>query len=95
LKPYLLIYLPTRPYTDVCLYNYYQICHGCIGAIPILDNVDIAEAYSQIESRYHSIVQHGLSQGWHNASIGQEEDTMEGILNRSEVRLTEAAEISR
>ena len=32
-----------------------QVYHGSIEAIPIFDPVDVEEAYSQIESHYHSL----------------------------------------
>jgi len=35
-----------------------QVCHGSIEGIPILDPVDVEEAYSHITLRYHSVKWH-------------------------------------
>jgi len=36
-----------------------EVCHGSFEAIPILDPVDVEEAYSHIALRYHSVQWHG------------------------------------
>jgi len=47
-----------------------EACHGSIEAIPILDPVDVEEAYSHIASHYHSVQWHVRSHGWHDAGFG-------------------------
>jgi len=47
-----------------------EVCHGSFEAIPILDPVDVEEAYSHIPSCYHSVQWYVQSQGWHNVSFG-------------------------
>jgi len=47
-----------------------EVYHGSIEAIPILDPVDVKEAYSHIASPYHSLEWHVQSYGWHYASSG-------------------------
>jgi len=46
-----------------------EVCHGSIEAIPILDSVDVKEAYSHIASHYHSVQWHVRSHGWRDASF--------------------------
>jgi len=48
----------------------FEVCHGSIEAIPILDPVDVQEAYSHIASRYQSVQWHVWSHGWRDASFG-------------------------
>jgi len=74
---------------DVC-----QVCHGSNEAISILDPLDVEEAYSDIASCYYCVQWHVRSHGRHDASFGQEEDSMEGrLVLRCEVSLTEALQI--
>ena len=47
-----------------------QVRHGCFEAIPVLDLVDVEEAYSHIASHYHSLQGHVQSYGWRHASFG-------------------------
>jgi len=46
-----------------------EVCHGSIGAIQILDPLDVEEAYSHIASFYHGVPWHVWLHGWHDASI--------------------------
>jgi len=48
----------------------HEVCHGSIEAIPILDPVDVEEAYHDIASRYHSVQWHVRSHGWRYVSFG-------------------------
>jgi len=67
-----------------------EIFHGSIEAISILDPLEVEAAYSLIASCYYSVQWHVGSHGWGDASFGQEEDSMEGILVlRCEVSSTE------
>jgi len=43
-------------------------CHGSIEVIPILDPVDVEEAYSHIASSYHSLQWHVRSYDWRYAT---------------------------
>ena len=71
-----------------------EVCHGSIDAISILDPVDVEEAYSPIASCYHSVQWHVRSYGWHDASMGSEELSMDGTLVlRCEVSSTEVVQI--
>jgi len=71
-----------------------EVSHGSIEAISILDPVDVKEAYSHIASRYRSVQWHVWWHGWHDASFGEEEDSMEGrLVLRCEVSSTEAVQI--
>jgi len=71
-----------------------QVCHGSIEAISILDPLDVEEAYSLIASRYHSIQWHVWSHRWHDATFGQEEDSMERrVVLCGEVSTTESFQI--
>jgi len=73
-----------------------EVCHGSIEAIPVLDPVDIDEAYIHIASCHHSIQRHVWSHGWRDASFGQYADSMEGrLVLRWEVSSTEASTILR
>ena len=47
-----------------------EVCHRSIGAISILDPVEVYEAYSHIASRYHSVQWHVQSHGWQYARFG-------------------------
>jgi len=53
-----------------------EVCHGSVEAIPILDPVDVEEAYSYIASCYHSVKWYVWSQGWRDSIFGQEEVSM-------------------
>jgi hypothetical protein len=57
-----------------------QVSRGSIEAILILDPLYVKEVYSDVASRYHTVQRHVGSHGWHDASIGQEEDSIEGRL---------------
>jgi len=46
-----------------------EVCHGSIEAILILDPVNVAEAYSHIASRDHSVQSHVQSHGQRDASF--------------------------
>jgi len=73
-----------------------EVCHWSLEAISILDPVDVPEAYSHIASYHHSIQWDVKSQGWRDASFGQEEDSMEGrLVLHSEVSSTEDVWILR
>jgi len=73
-----------------------ELCHGSFEAISILDPIDVNEAYSHIASQYHTEQWHVCSQGRHDASFGQEEDSIEGrLVLCCEVSLTEVVEILR
>jgi len=74
--------------------DYCQVSHGSIQAIPILDPVDVEEAYSHIASLDHSLQWHVWSHGWRYASFGLEEDSLEGgLVLRWEVSSTDAVQI--
>jgi len=74
----------------------YQVCHGSIEAIVILDPLDGEEVYLHMASWYHSVQWHVRSHGWLDASFGQEEDSMkERLVLRCEVSMTEAFQILR
>jgi len=71
-----------------------HICHENIKAISILHPVDVKEAYSHSESCYQRIQWHDRSQWCCCASLGLEEDSVEGRLDlRSEGSLTEVVEL--
>jgi len=71
-----------------------KVCDGSVEAVPILDPVDVDEAYSYIAWHYQSIQWHVQSHAWHNASFGQEADSPEGRhVLRLEVSSTEAVQI--
>jgi hypothetical protein len=71
-----------------------QICYGSIEAISILDHLEVEEACSDIPSRYHSVQSYVPSHGWHDASFGQVNDSMEGrLVLHCEATLTEAVQI--
>ena len=70
-----------------------EVGYGSIEAIPILDPVDVDEAYCHIASRHHSIQRHVQSHGWRDANFGQEEDFMERrLVLRCDVSSTEAVQ---
>jgi len=72
----------------------FQVCHGSIEAISILDPLDVEEAYSHTASCYYSVQWHVRSHGWRDASFRQVEDSMEGrLVLRCEVSSTEAVQI--
>jgi len=74
--------------------DHFEVCHGSIEAILILDPVDVKETYSHFESHYHSVQRHVWSHGRHDASFGQEVDSMEGrLVLRCEDSSTEAVQI--
>jgi len=74
--------------------EHWKVCHGSVEAIPILDPVDVEEAYSHLASQYHSIQWHVRSHGRHNASYGQDQDSVEGkLVLHCQVSLTEAFQI--
>jgi len=76
---------------DDCL-----VCRWSIEAISILDPMDVAEAYSHIESRYHRVQWHVRSHGWPDASFAQEKDSIEQrLVLRCEVTSTEDVQILR
>jgi hypothetical protein len=71
-----------------------KVCHGSIEAIFILDPVDVEEAYSNIALRYHSAQWQAQSHGWHDVSVGYEENLMETrLVFRGGVSSTEAVQI--
>jgi len=71
-----------------------SVHHGSFDAIPILDPVDVEEAYSHIPSRYRSLQWHVRSYGWRYVSFGEEQDSMGGgHVLLCEVSSTEAVEI--
>jgi len=73
-----------------------EVCHGSIEAISILDPVHVKEAYIHIASRCASVQGHVRSHGWHDVSLGQEDDYMEGrVVVCCEVSSTEAVQILR
>jgi len=73
-----------------------EVCHGCVEGISIFDPEDVKEAYSHIASRYHSVQWHVQSHGWHDASLGQVEDSLEGrLVLCCEGSSTEAVQILR
>jgi len=73
--------------------NHCEVCHGSVEAIPVLDPVDVEEAYSHIASAHHSIQQHDRSHGLRHASFCQAEDSMAGrLVLRCEVSLTEGVQ---
>jgi len=45
-----------------------------VDAIPILDPVDVKEAYSHIALRYHSVQWYVQSHGWHDARFRSEKN---------------------
>jgi len=72
------------------------VCYGSVEPIPILDPVDVEEAYSHIASHYHSVQWYVQYHGWCDASFGKENNSMEGrrVLPH-EVSLTEAVRMLR
>jgi len=71
-----------------------QVRHWSFEAIPILDPVDVEEDYSHIASCYHSVQWHVPSHGWRYASIGLEENPMEGrLVLRHEVSSKKSVQI--
>ena len=71
-----------------------QVRLRSLKAIPILDPVDVAMAYSYSASGHHSIQSHVRSYGWHYASFGEVEYPMERrLILRREVCETEAVKI--
>ena len=46
-----------------------KVCHGSVEAIPILDTVDVQEAYRHIVSRHHGVQWHVRSHRWSDASV--------------------------
>jgi hypothetical protein len=72
----------------------HEVCHGSIEDTPILDSVDVEEAYSDIASRHQSIQWHVRSHGWRDESFVQPEDSVERrLVFRFEVSSTEAFQI--
>jgi len=71
-----------------------QVCHGGFTAIPVLDPVDVEKAYYYSASHHYRLKWHVWSHGWHDASFGQEEDTMEGrFILCSDVCVAKAVQI--
>jgi len=71
-----------------------EVCNGCVEAIPILDPVDVEEAYSHIASLDHSIKRHVRSHGQRNANFGKDENWVEGkLVICRQVSSTEAVQI--
>jgi len=84
--------LPTLPITEWM--DCSQACHGSFMAIPLLDAVDVENAYSYSASHHHCIQEHVRSYGCHYVNFSQEDDPMEGILILcSEVCTPEAVQI--
>jgi len=72
----------------------FQVCHGSIEAISILDLLEVEDAHSPIAWRYRSVQWHVRSHGWRYVRLGFEEDTIEGRLElRCNVGSTEAVQI--
>jgi len=66
---------PTMPSISAIIHNSgwmddCQVCHGSVGAISILDPLDVEEAYSHIASRHHSVQRHVRSHGRRDAGFG-------------------------
>jgi len=74
--------------------DHWEVCHGSIEAISILDPGDVEEAYSHIASRHQSIQRDVQSHGWYGASCGQKENSMERrLVLHCEVSSTKAVQI--
>jgi len=58
--------------------DYNQICQGGFTAILVLNPMDAETAYLNSASRHYCLQWHVWSHGWHDASFGQEKDTVEG-----------------
>jgi len=76
--------------------DYREVYHGSVETIPILDPVDVEEAYSHIASQYPSVQWYVRSYGWRDASFSYEKHSIEGrLLLRRGVSSTEAVQILR
>jgi len=71
--------LPATPHNTGWM-DHSQVGHGSFVAIPILDPVDVEKAYSESALCHHWLVWHVWSYGWHYASFGLKEDTMDARL---------------
>jgi len=88
-----LIWLPATFHNSRWV-DHFEVCHGSIEAISILDPVDVELAFSHHALRYHSVQWQVRSHGRLYASFGQEEDSMDGrLVLRWEVNSTEAFQI--
>jgi len=84
------------PFHDSRWMDHCEVCQGSIEAISILNSAHSKDAYSHNASHHRSIQWHVRSHGWCDASLGQEEDSMEGrLVLRCEVSSTEDVQIVR
>jgi hypothetical protein len=74
--------------------EYYQVSHGSVKAILVLNAIDVNVAYGYAASCYLSIQRYVRSSGWRYSSFGHEEGVMEGkLILRCEVCVPEAVQI--
>jgi len=64
-----ILWLPASLHTTWWM-DHCDVHHGSFEAIPIVDPVDVKQAYSHIASRNHSLQWHTQSYGWRYASFG-------------------------